>query len=193
MSGRRGQRGGTVAGLPEATALFRQWRSEEWGWLKARVLWIAGRDGEYHADNLADLTLAQPNIIGAVVGALVRGHMLVSTGEHRRGSSEASHGRRSYVYVLTPKGLRTVEAMRAAPRELLPHRPVEAPPVLSLLDQETEPRPEPQPERKAEGEHDLTIARKGVDMDEFLRGIDGWRPFKVEQEERDPGLSWDAE
>jgi hypothetical protein len=90
--------------LEQAQALFQHWRRDEWGWLRIVILRIAYQRGEFHADYIAEQQLTERNMIGAAVNTLVKQGFLRSTGEHRKGHSAVSHGRRSYVYNLTDRG-----------------------------------------------------------------------------------------
>lgn len=185
-----GSRGGSVASLPQARKLFQKWKREEMGWLKARILYIAEQKGEFHGDDLEDVRLSERNLIGAVVNALARGHLIVSTGEHRRGSSEASHGRRSYVYVLTPLGRSICEAMRRVDSKTLPQRPSDVKPVSLFEQAQREPEVEVD-------QLDVTARTppKPVDMEEFNAAIAAWKPYVPPQREpeEDATLRWDAE
>lgn len=113
IPGAVGTRGGSTLSLGMAQALFERWKVEEYGWLKARILLIAKKHGEYHADHLATVEISQRNLIGASVNALSVQKLIRSTGEHRVGKTVASHGRRSYVYQLTEDGQRMVDLHRA--------------------------------------------------------------------------------
>jgi hypothetical protein len=106
-----GTRGGPLppSTLEEAQDRFGTWREEEYGWVKNRILELALTHGEFHADQLAEQPFAQRNVIGAAVNALVCAGLLVSTGEHRKGTSPAAHGRKSYVYCLTGAGRHQME------------------------------------------------------------------------------------
>lgn len=201
-----GQRGGDVATLEEAKRLFQVWRREEWGWLKARVLYIAASQGEYHGDYLEDVDLKERNIIGAVVNSLVKAGMLVSTGEHRAGTSAASHGRRSYVYQLTSYGASVIGAAKSVPRETLPRRPESQPPPPSLFDTTTE-RVVPQSALNDDVDDEPTMRRKKkeppepVPLDNFMaevRAANAAREAErirhdADDPERGHKLSWDAE
>lgn len=112
-AGAHGSRGGSTLSLAMAQTLFERWKVEEYGWLKARILLIAKKHDEYHADYLASVEMSQRNLIGASVSALTTQRLLRSTGEHRVGKTVASHGRRSYVYQLTKDGQRMVDLHRA--------------------------------------------------------------------------------
>lgn len=114
----QGSRGGTTASLKEAERLYWKWRRDEYGWLSLRVLEIAYRTGEFHGDALEDVKLKERSIVGAVVNGLVRSSLLETTGEHRRSRTEASHGRRSYVYRLTPRG-RSVIQVRGSTKDTM--------------------------------------------------------------------------
>jgi hypothetical protein len=91
--------------LAQAQSLFEHWRRDEWGWLRTAILRIARERGEFHADYIAAQQLSERNMIGAAVQTLCKQGFLYSTGEHRRGGSSVSHGRRSYVYKLTQRGV----------------------------------------------------------------------------------------
>jgi len=102
-----GSRGGPLPPLTleEAQALFGHWKRDEYGWLRTTIVRLAYRHDEFHADYIAAQELTERNMIGAVVNGLCRMGFLTSTGEHRKGRSAASHGRRSYVYRLTERGM----------------------------------------------------------------------------------------
>lgn len=125
---RAGSRGGPVPPmtLDRAQELLERWRADEMGWVRARILQVARLRGEVHADDLADLPLEQPNVIGAVINALCRGSrewggpLITSTGERRRAAAEASHGRRSDVYRLTPVGVTVAYRLRMEVGDRLP-------------------------------------------------------------------------
>lgn len=109
--GTPGGRGGSIPTLSvrEADELFNSWRPMEYGWLRARIIALAARHGEYHADMLAGVEITEPNQVGAAVQALARMDILEKLNrdgdvEHRTGTSDAAHGRQSYVWRLTPKG-----------------------------------------------------------------------------------------
>jgi hypothetical protein len=127
-----GTRGGPLPPMTvqAADTLFFEWRREEYGWLKVAILKIATERGEFHGDYLADVKLKERNIIGAVVNAMVRAGILVSTGEHRRGTSDASHGRRSYVYRLTDGGRTLAERSYQSAYVPLPPEPDDSPATL---------------------------------------------------------------
>ena len=101
-----GSRGGSFPPLTleQAQGLFAHWRRDEWGWLRTVIIRIAAQKGEFHADYIAEQQLTERNMIGAAVNALCNQGFLTSTGEHRKGRSKVSHGRRSYVYTLTARG-----------------------------------------------------------------------------------------
>lgn len=116
-----------------AQALFQTWRGDEWGWLKARILMIGMKYGEYHGDYLAKTALAEPNIIGALVRSMVSERLLESTGEHRKGAAPAAHGRRSYVYRLTERGARFARLYKDSLIDLGRTEPEQPPEQLGLL------------------------------------------------------------
>jgi len=128
-AGALGSRGGTTISVEMAHALFERWKTEEYAWLKARILLIAKKHGEYHADYMATVEMTQRNLIGASVRALVASGLIASTGEHRTGQTVASHGRRSYVYRLTGSG----EVMVAERRAEMIEMATEAPPQQEAL------------------------------------------------------------
>jgi hypothetical protein len=102
----QGTRGGSLPPLTlgQAQAYFQHWKRDEWGWLRTAIIRIAQTRGEFHGDYIADQQLTERNMIGAAVNALVRQGFIRSTGEHRKGHSTVSHGRKSYVYELTDYG-----------------------------------------------------------------------------------------
>lgn len=108
-----GSRGGSLPPmtLAHAQSLFEHWRRDEWGWLRTAIIRIAHQRGEFHADYIAEQQLSERNMIGAAVQALCKQGFLYSTGEHRRGGSSVSHGRRSYVYKLTERGVTLTRAL----------------------------------------------------------------------------------
>lgn len=114
MTGREGTRGGStgVQTADDAVKLLARWRGEEMGWVRARIVQTARIRGEYHADDLAGVELAQPNVIGAAVRSLLTAGLIASTGERRRNEAAAAHGRRSDVYGLTERGGIVAEALR---------------------------------------------------------------------------------
>jgi hypothetical protein len=110
---RAGSRGGPQPPMTLAIAqsLFETWRKHEYGWVRAHIIETAGRRGEYHADNSAELQVAEPNVIGAAVNALAKSGLIEKLNaegrmEHRRARAAASHARASYVWRLTSKGER---------------------------------------------------------------------------------------
>jgi hypothetical protein len=113
-----GSRGGSLPPLTldQARSLFEHWRRDEWGWLRTAIIRIAHQRGEFHADYIAEQQLSERNMIGAAVQALCKQGLLYSTGEHRRGGSSVSHGRRSYVYKLTQRGVTLGSALPAPPK-----------------------------------------------------------------------------
>lgn len=117
-----GTRGGHLPPLTleQAQSLFRTWRKDEWGLTCIRIVRIAAVYEEYHGDYLAEELVTERNIIGAAVNALVKQGFLASTGEHRKGRSPASHGRRSYVYRLTWRGKQLARALPGGDAPPLP-------------------------------------------------------------------------
>lgn len=146
MTDRAGQRGGPVPPLTleAAIALLKEWRGEEMGWVRARIVQLARRHGEYHADQLAEVQLAQPNVIGAAVRALMSGGYIEPTGERRRNEAKAAHGRRSDVYRLTERGRTLAGRLQDEVGDRLPGpRPQEDPRQEHLFDV-----PDPAPPRR---------------------------------------------
>lgn len=214
-----GSRGGSTVSLAQAQEMFRRWKPEEFGWLKARILLIAKAKGEFHGDFLEGTELSERSIIGATVNSLVRSHLLVSTGEHRRSRTAAGHARRSYVYVLTVRGRSLMDQLAEVPREELPVRPE------SVRSQDHAGRQksrrkivrqegalfeeggydDPKVEVSMD-EQDVSLVRnvRPVDVPEFLDAVARWEPYLTDEEreyqERSPfrvdkprPLSWDAE
>lgn len=177
--------------------MFRTWKREEYGWLKARILLIARQKGEFHGDYLAATELTERSIIGACVGALVRAQLIRSTGEHRRSRTVAGHGRRSYVYELTARGISVLGRLPEVPREVLPVRPEHVRSVdhgsrkksrrkISTQEGalfEEQGYDDPTIE-VAVDEQDVALTRhhRPVDMGEFLAAIEAWEPYLTDEE-----------
>jgi hypothetical protein len=73
------------------------------------ILLTAAERGEFHADDLADVHLPEPNLIGAAVNALAKGGLLEKLNrhgqlEHRKGVAPAAYSRASYVWRPTKRG-----------------------------------------------------------------------------------------
>lgn len=101
-----GSRGGRLdqADLDRITAIYQETRSSEFGDVCRWIVTTAATAGEYHGDAASDWQIESRNVLGIAVRHLVANGVLESTGEHRPGTSAASHRRRSYVYRLTPLG-----------------------------------------------------------------------------------------
>lgn len=103
--------------MTKARRLFETWRSDEFGYLKRRILSHAMRYGSVHSDDVSQEALdGHRNMIGAAFNALRGAALIQSTGEHRRSNIASTHGRRSYVYRLTDKG-RVFASVMSADRE----------------------------------------------------------------------------
>lgn len=192
-----GSRGGRTASLAQAQEMFRRWKPEEYGWLKARILLIARQKGEFHGDHLEGTELTERSIIGATVNALVRAGLIRSTGEHRRSRTAAGHARRSYVYVLTEYGESVLVQLPRIPREELPVRPEN---VRSV----DEGKRKKSRRKIIRGDHALFEGEQGydaptvpvepdeqdvaarharpIDMAEFLAGIAAWEPYMTDED-----------
>lgn len=112
---------GSTLDVREATALFEKWKAEEFGWVKAKILTVARQRGEYHADDMIGLELAQPNMIGAAVNALARAGFLEKLNregriEHRETRSKTSR-RASYVWRLSARGRVLAEELKRGPMQ----------------------------------------------------------------------------
>jgi hypothetical protein len=140
---REGTRGGTVATLDEAQTLFATWRGESYGWLQAHILRLAVQRGEYHADMTAHLELPEANLIGAAVNALAKRGLIEKLNrdglpEHRAATSNASHGRGSWVWRPTLRG--TGLLTRAEFANMAPSAPPPPPQTETLFDVPTTTR-----------------------------------------------------
>lgn len=111
-----GTRGGPTPpmSVDRALELIETWRPYELRRCKEMILVTALIADEFHSDALADVVFDERNVVGVAIRALVQSRMIVSTGEHRKGKSAASHGRRSYVYRLTERGREDAEKLLAA-------------------------------------------------------------------------------
>lgn len=96
-----GERGGFTATAEQgfdAIETFKhsiadQVRLDILGWLEGHSTW--------HRDDLRiPLASADKNVLGAVVNGLIRSGKIVETGERRKSSDPAAHGRKSNVYRL---------------------------------------------------------------------------------------------
>lgn len=130
-----------------ADEMFDFFRVAEYGWVRARIVLLALRAGEFHAEQMAEIQLPQPNMIGAAVNALATWGVLEKKNrrgeqEHRSGSNPASHGRASYVWRLTdPRGRQFAARMPSRLAEIqVPevHQVVELSTDLIPLDSEQE-------------------------------------------------------
>lgn len=101
---RTGERGGTTTSLPEAQQLIEQHKAQLTAAVRADILDHLHHHGVWHADDLrVDLT-GHRNILGAVVIGLINRGIIRETGERRRSTAPASHGRKSNCYRLTQGG-----------------------------------------------------------------------------------------
>lgn len=133
-----GTRGGPIPPLTidQARRLFETWRSDDFGYIKRKILVTAFEYGQVHADDVSqDLegSGASRNIIGAAFNSLRGSGLIQSTGEHRASRMPSTHNRRSYVYRLTGKGkefARVLHVDREARFDLQPR-----PNVIYMQDQ----------------------------------------------------------
>lgn len=107
MSAREGSRGGRFRSLEDAQVVQSiAPDAERAGTAIRQVILEALRRGEYHADDLAeisDIVAAYPNAVGGVVGGLLKKEEIVEVG--RKAATEvASHRRKSGVYRFTELG-----------------------------------------------------------------------------------------
>jgi hypothetical protein len=101
-----GERGGTTATFQEAQDLIDAQKAHWREAIRHDILETLEVAGEWHSDDLIPLGVPADckNVIGAAVGALVNQGLIEETGERRKSAAPESHGRKSNVYRLTPRG-----------------------------------------------------------------------------------------
>jgi predicted ArsR family transcriptional regulator len=110
--------------VTEARNLLATWRSDEYGYIKRRILKHAWNNGSVHADDVSQDEYASRNIIGVAFNALRSAALIQSTGEHRSSRHPAAHGRRSYVYRLTERGRSYARVLQVDREAVLSGKPV---------------------------------------------------------------------
>lgn len=101
-AGQEGVRGGTVRDYDEAETRLESSSAEELATVKGRIVQMAARYGEVHADYVRD-GVVNPQVIGAAFSQLVAEKVIEEKGR-RRSQVRSTHGRKSGVYRLTDDG-----------------------------------------------------------------------------------------
>jgi len=105
-----GERGGNTASLEDGVRLIETHKGFISRVIRDDILDWLSTNGTWHRDDLrVHVPAESKNAIGAAVISLVRQGRIVETGERRKSSDPASHGRKSNVYRVSSK-------LRAAPR-----------------------------------------------------------------------------
>lgn len=89
----------------EALRVLEVWRGEATGWVRARVLALARRNGEYHADMMVGVRLGPPRTLDVVTDHLARQGLIEKLNaagerEHRPTRNRS----KAWVWRLTPEG-----------------------------------------------------------------------------------------
>lgn len=98
-----GVRGGITRSLEEGQVLIEAFKPQEASAIRSLILDVAREHGEVHADQIP----CPGNVVGAQFNALARSGRLEKLNrhgqlEHRASAKPDSHGRRSYVWRLSP-------------------------------------------------------------------------------------------
>lgn len=100
-----GERGGTTGTADEGFDVIETFKHTIADQVRLDILGWLGSHSTWHRDDLrVSLSPADKNVLGAVVGGLVRSGCIEETGERRRSGDPASHGRKSNVFRLCVGG-----------------------------------------------------------------------------------------
>ena len=100
-----GERGGVTATAEEGFALVEQHKPVLSNAIRYDILdWLESHSTWHRNDLRVDVPPESKNAVGAVVNGLIRSGKIVETGERRKSSDPASHGRKSNCYRLTGGG-----------------------------------------------------------------------------------------
>lgn len=101
-----GERGGTTPTLDQAQRFILAHKGNLAAQIRADILdWLETHD-EWHANDLrVPVPADSRNVMPAVVAGLVGGKVIEKTGERRKATAKASHGRDSNVFRLTAGGM----------------------------------------------------------------------------------------
>jgi hypothetical protein len=101
-----GIRGGTTHSYEQGASRVTTHKPSEVFLVRQAILEQARLRGEVHADDVAYVPVSERNIVGIAFRTMREAGFITSTGEHRKSKETAAHGRKSYVYRLTDKGMR---------------------------------------------------------------------------------------
>jgi hypothetical protein len=94
-----GERGGTTATLEEGEALIHEHKASLALAIRNDILIHLDQYESWHRDNLTiEIPAESKNALGAVVSGLISSGLIEETGERRKSSDPAAHGRKSNVY-----------------------------------------------------------------------------------------------
>ncbi len=111
-----GERGGSTSTLEQGQALIQEHKASLAMAIRNDILIHLEQYGEWHRDNLSiEVPAESKNAVGAVVSGLIKSGKIEETGERRRSSDPASHGRKSNVYRLRAGDSRSGPAWVSAP------------------------------------------------------------------------------
>lgn len=97
-----GERGGTTASLNDARRFIEAHKGDRVAQLRSDILDWLDTHAEWHVN---DLRVPDPDrIIGSVVAGLIAQRRIEKTGERRKATAKASHGRDSNVFRLSTGG-----------------------------------------------------------------------------------------
>lgn len=100
-----GERGGRFATVEQGFGAIETFKHTIADQVRQDILGWLGSHSTWHRDDLrVSLSPADKNVLGAVVGGLVRSGCIEETGERRRSGDPASHGRKSNVFRLCVGG-----------------------------------------------------------------------------------------
>lgn len=112
--GQEGVRGGTVHDFDEAETRLEESSAEELATVKGRIVQMAARYGDVHADYVRD-GVTNPQVIGAAFAQLVSEGVIKEAGR-RKSQVKSTHGRKSGVYRLTDDGRFMAQALGYEPK-----------------------------------------------------------------------------
>jgi hypothetical protein len=111
-----GERGGSTASLEQGQALIEEHKASLSLAVRNDILIHLEQNGEWHRDNLTiEVPASSKNVVGAVVSGLISSGLIQETGERRRSSDPASHGRKSNVYRLRSRSGGSDHSQASAP------------------------------------------------------------------------------
>lgn len=111
-----GERGGTTGTADEGFDVIETFKHTIADQVRQDILGWLGSHSTWHRDDLRiPLAASDKNVLGAVVNGLIRSGKIVETGERRKSSDPAAHGRKSNCYRLTGGGGSQVAPISGSP------------------------------------------------------------------------------